>query len=101
MQAVRLRLASVPHGPLVMAFNDHGQGGAVPHLSRTFLSLALSHDDGGSWRRVGVLRAAQVSAGVQIQFPVFWVERQESSPHTAMQKLRILIRVWHGATENP
>lgn len=65
-----------PEGPIVLAFNDHqrntmiveGEEVAVPEKCRTQLTLALSGDDGRSWRRIGVLRGGK-APGLRFHYP--------------------------------
>lgn len=73
-QVVRLK----PSGPLLMVFNDHKRGiirsnhtdVKLPNKCVTLLSLAISEDDGNSWRRIGVLRGG-VAPGLRFHYP--WI----------------------------
>ena len=65
-----------PDGPIVLAFNDHkrqtmqvgGKETSVADKCRTQLTLALSSDNGRSWRRIGVLRGSQ-APGLRFHYP--------------------------------
>lgn len=73
VQMMRLQ----PDGPLVLAYNDHkrltmvgndGNEVDVPDKCRSQLSLALSNDNGRTWRRIGVLRGG-LAPGLRFHYP--------------------------------
>jgi len=71
-QVIRLN----KNGPLLLAFNDHKQNAIrvndtdvkLPPKCVTVLSLALSEDEGDSWKRIGVLRGGS-APGLRFHYP--------------------------------
>ncbi|KAK3283648.1 hypothetical protein CYMTET_8664, partial [Cymbomonas tetramitiformis] len=72
IQAMRLE----PAGPIILAFNDHkrtaivtnGKEEKLADKCRTQLTLALSADNGRTWRRILVLRGGQ-APGLRFHYP--------------------------------
>jgi len=76
IQALRLE----PDGPIVLAFNDHkrqsmvvgGKEQPVEDKCRTQLTLAVSNDNGRTWRRIAILRGQQ-APGLRFHYP--WMQQ--------------------------